>query len=40
MRVRTNHRPGDFAITVITLAGAVEIRTHDEESWKALGEAP
>ena len=40
LRVRTHHRSGDFALAVVTLAGPIEIRTHDGESWEALGEAP
>jgi hypothetical protein len=39
VRVRTHHS-NDFALAVVTLAGPIEIRTHDKESWKALGEAP
>ena len=35
MRARTMHR-NDFAVTVITLMGAVEIINHDKASWDAL----
>ena len=40
MRVRTRHESGGFAVAVVTLMGPIEIRTHDQESWETLGEAP